>query len=168
MTSVLLVKEIKPGKFNQSAIFKALEDEAKNIANDIELEYTLATATWKTQIKFEKLIQVGPSAIEVFVGTDNEIFRYVDKGTKPHKIYPKHAKALAFPSMFTPKSTPGVLVSGPGYSGGPTVFSQGVNHPGTKARKISQQIAKMYRAKFKRRMEAAIKNGAKNSGYAMN
>ena len=167
MPQMLIVKQIHPNKFKDKAITEALEKEAQAIANDIVLEFTLATATWKHQPKYEKIVQVGPSSIEILVGTDDEIFGYVDKGTRPHMIYPVKAKALAFPSIFVPKSTPGALVSGAGFSGGATVFAGAVHHPGTKPRNITKQIHRMFSQKTRRRMEKALSNGVKASGHAI-
>lgn len=166
MAGLILVKEIKPGKFKGEAFVKAMQEEADKVANDILLDFELTAGTWEHQVKFEKLVQVGPSSVEIFVGTDDKIYGYVNDGTSPHVIVPKRARALRFPSTFSPKSIPGVLVSGKGGSGGPDVFAQAVMHPGTKARKFDKGIKRVWDRKMKRRLESAIKRGAKESGHA--
>jgi hypothetical protein len=127
----------------------------------------LTTATWKHQVKFEKLTQVGPKSVEVLVDTDDEIYKYVNEGTKAHDIIAKNAPTLAFPSLFTPKSQPGRQTSGAGSSGGPTVFTPYVHHPGTKARGFDKVIMKTFTPKFKRRMEQAMNDAAQASGHEM-
>lgn len=160
-------KAIKPQKLEVPAIYKAIEAEAIAAADDLELEFMLSTATWKHQVKFEKLIQVGPKSVEILVDTDDEIYRYVNEGTKAHDILPKNASVLAFPSAFRAKSQPGRQTSGAGFSGGPTRFSMGVHHPGTKARCFDKVIMKRFNPKFKKRMEQAMTNAAKASGHSM-
>jgi len=161
------VKAIKPAKLQVPAIYNAIEAEAKSAADDLELEFMLSTATWEHQVKFEKLIQVGPKSVEILVDTDDEIYGYVNEGTKPHDILPKNASVLAFPSIFRPKSQPGRQTSGAGYKGGPTIFSMGVHHPGTQARRFDKVIMKHFSPKFKKRMEDAMDNAGKASGNSM-
>ena len=66
----------------------------------------------------------------VIVGTDDEIFGYVDEGTKPHVIVPRKAKVL----RFNPHG-------GNGASGG-AVFTKRVNHPGTAPRDYTGKALK--------------------------
>lgn len=160
-------KAIKPSKLNQPGMIAALQKEAKAAADDLELEFMLSTATWDHEVKFEKLIQVGPKSVEILVDTDDEIYRYVNEGTKAHDILPKNANVLAFPSAFRPKSQPGRQTSGAGFKGGPTRFSMGVHHPGTKARRFDKVIMKRFNPKFKRRMELAMSDAAQASGHEM-
>jgi hypothetical protein len=161
------VKPIKPSKLLVPGMYAALEAEAKKAADDLELEFMLSTATWEHEVKFEKLVQVGPKSVEILVDTDDEIYRYVNEGTRPHRIEPKGDYPLAFPSVFRPKSQPGRQASGKGYSGGPTVYARGVNHPGTQARKFDKTIMKTFTPKFRRRMEKAMTDAAKASGHEM-
>lgn len=144
----------------------ALNKAADDSANDILLDFELTTATWNHQPKFEKLVQVGPDEIAVLVGTDDEIYGYVDKGTKPHIIAPKKpGGVLAFPSGYTAKTRPNVASSSNGGSGGDTVFAAYVLHPGTEARNFDKVIQKDWEKKFKRRMEQAMSEAASASGH---
>lgn len=161
-------KAIKPNRLNVPGMQAALEAEAKAAADDLELEFQLSTATWDHDVKFEKIVQIGPDSVQVLVDTDDEIYRYVNEGTKPHEIRPKRpGGVLAFPSQFTPKSQPGRQTSGAGSSGGDTIFSAGVHHPGTKARRFDKTIMSRFSPKYRRRMEKAMKDAAKASGHAM-
>jgi hypothetical protein len=103
----------------------------------------------------------------VLVGTDDEIYGYVNEGTKPHTIWAKNARTLAFPSAYTPKTRPGHMTAGSGGASGPTVFAAEVHHPGTEARNFDKAIQKEWKPKFKRLMEQAMKTGATASGHGM-
>ncbi len=79
-------------------------------------------------------------------GPNAKIYRYVDEGTRPHKIRPKNAPALSFvtggPGSYIPKTKPIGQFGGPGVvRGGERVYAQEVNHPGTKARNFGGRIA---------------------------
>jgi hypothetical protein len=145
----------------------ALGKESQAVADDILLDFELYTATWEHEVKFEEIVAVGPKTIEAFVGTDDEIFGYVDQGTRPHVIRPKNAKALHFFPGYVPKTQPGMEVSGKGgYSGdSQEVFSKGVNHPGTEPRHIVEDKQKEWQPKFLKRMQEAMKIAAKASGH---
>ena len=168
MPSTILFRPILPSKkYNTAAVKNAIDSEITAIANDILLDYELTTATWKRNVKFEKEINVSRDKQEILVGTDDEIYGYVDFGTKPHPIRPKRPGGrLAFPSEFVPKSQPGQMVSSKGYSGGETLFAKEVNHPGTKARKFSKNIQKKWKPLFEKRMNKAMKKAVEASGHA--
>lgn len=164
---MIVVKPIKPSKFNDQAIYAALAAEAEKCANDMLLDFELTTATWDHQVKFEKEVQVGPKSIEILVGTDDEIYGYVDKGTRPHDIYPRNARVLAFPSGYAAKTRPGVPSSNSGGPSGSTVFAAFVHHPGTEPRNFDIIIQKDWQPKFQKRMQAAMQAGAKASGHSI-
>lgn len=77
-------------------------------------------------------------------GTVADLWGWINRGTKPHRIYPRFKKALSF------------------IAGGAAVVVRRVFHPGTKAQKITQKInqqlagfekketAKSFRAAFKK------------------
>ena len=165
---MILIKTINPGKFNQKGMRDALTAETQAISKDILLDFELTTATWKHQPKFERLVQVGPDKVEILVGTDDEIYGYVDKGTKPHVIRPKRkGGVLAFPSGYNAKTVPNIPSSFKGGSFGTIIFAGAVKHPGTKARNFDKVIRKSWLPKMKRRMEAAMRRATKASNYSM-
>lgn len=77
----------------------------------------------------------------VSVGTDDDVFKFVDEGTRPHTIRARRAKFLRFMAGARAKTTPGSLRSGSG-GGGSLMFRRSVNHPGSKARGFSKMVAK--------------------------
>ncbi len=162
----ILVKTIKPVRFEQEAFLKELTAEVESVGNDMILDLELTTATWDHQPKFEKLTQVGPKSVEVFVGTDDEIFGFVDKGTKAHKIRPKGPYPLRFRSKYKSKTVPNILSSRKGGASGDEVHAMSVNHPGGKPRNITKTMTKKWKKPYKRRMEGAMRRAAKASGHS--
>ena len=165
---MLVFKPIRPSKFKLKAFVAEFEKEAKATANDIELDFELTTATWEHQVDFEKLVDVdGPASVDIFVGTDDEIYGYVNDGTEEHIIEPKGPYPLSFQSGYKAKTSPGKMTARTGGAFGPAVFAAWVLHPGTEARNFDEEIQKVWKPKFKRRMEKAMKRASDASGHAI-
>ncbi len=167
---MIVTKAIKPGRFRSEAFARAIGAAAKQAADEIQKDFEATTATWKHKVKFDKIVSLEPSPVEVLVGTDDEIYRYVDEGTKAHPIFAKRAPALVFawggPGSYTPKTKPRVIGSTPGGSSGPTVFRAYVDHPGTEARQFDKTIRQKWEPKFKRLMEGALKTARQQCGHS--
>jgi hypothetical protein len=171
--TTLVFKQIKPQRLQLEAMRAALLRGATVVANGIEDDYKKTVKTWKKKPNFEKIIDLGPP-ITILVGTDNEIYKYADEGTKgPYPIFAgiftgkSSKKALAFSSQFTPKTIPGVIGSSAGAIGAVDTFRPFVEHPGIKARNFSKEIEKKWQKRFKREMEKAMSNVRKASGHAI-
>ena len=170
----ILVKEIKPSAMKVDAMALELVKGMREVGKEIQKDFEKTTKTWKHKPKFVQTFAIKPGVgPELLVGTDDEIYRYVDEGTKPHLIFAgiytgkSNKKALAFPSKFGAKTKPGVIGSTAGMSGGPTVVRPYVSHPGTKARHFDKEIQKKWTKLYKRRMERAMAKAAKASGHAL-
>lgn len=137
-----LAKMLEPRQL-RGAVSEALDEMGREAKRDFER----ITKTWNHRVPIEVLKDV--SRLELMVGTDDRIFGYLEHGTKAHAIRPKKARALRFMSGFHPKTTIGGLQSGAGGSYGDVVFSQGVWHPGTKARNWMPKIADRMRKRAK-------------------
>lgn len=162
---VVLFKPIKPAKFNEKKVYAALEKEIKAISKDILFDFEVTTWTWKHKVKFQRLVQIGPSSAEILVGTDDEIYGYVDQGTKRHFVAPKRAPALAWQTGYTPKTVVGKMIAQPGGAFGSYAYdSKGHFVSGIKARKFTKTIQKSWEKKFKSRMEKAMRTAAQDSG----
>ncbi len=167
MSPVVLLKQIKPAKYNQAAVQKAIQKA--NIAASKELLFDFEATAWsfRRKVKFQRLLDVTPFKTEILVGTDDEIYGYLDVGTKRHFIAPKHKPALVWRSgARQTKTVVGRMVAGVGSpASGPLAFdAKGHFVKGIKARKFTVTLQKDWRPKYLRRMEKAMSEGAKASG----
>lgn len=167
MAIVAKFKAIKPKKLNEKAIRQAIRAALEQTAKDVASDFQKTTSTWKNKPKFVGTISTRSGGAEFLVGTDDEIYRYVNEGTKPHVIRPVRAKVLAFAGTYQAKTTPRVIGSGGGGPSGDIMFRRVVNHPGTKAREFDKVIAEKWEKAFKARMVKAMKEAAKASGHGM-
>lgn len=136
-----------PAKLN-----RALTNAMNGVAKDIQIDFNVTTQTWQHKPSFP--IQ-SPSAYRRIVATDDEIYGYVNDGTRPHKILPK-GKMLRFNTPFRSKTLPNKIYSGPGNKGANVVFSRGVNHPGSKPRAFDKAIKEKWEKEFPIVMQRAI------------
>lgn len=168
MPLVFQMKQIKPAALKRDALRLQLLTAVRDAEREIKKDFQQTTKTWKNKPKFESIVSLkdGPSVI---VGTDNEIYTYVDEGTRPHPIVARRAKSLAFrwggKGSYRAKTQVRVIDSFSGGATGKTVFPKAVQHPGTKARKFADEIEKRRRPWYKRRMEQAMRDAAKSSGH---
>lgn len=130
-------------------------------------DYQATTASWEHKPDFKQTISLAGGSPSVKIETTDEIYGYVDQGTKPHDIFPINGKVLVFPGDSSPKTQPGVLGSSAGTKGGELVFTKYVHHPGTKARKFSEKILKKWRGEFGKRMVEAMHKAALATGHSM-
>lgn len=129
---------------------KELMAEAKTV----QREYKATTRTFK-RVKPDfriKRITTGVYA----AGTDDRIYNYLDKGTRPHIIRAKRAKVLRFNSNFKSKTVPGRLNPRAGKNTGPAAFAKQVKHPGTKPRGFTRIIHERSKVRFSTNYQKAI------------
>lgn len=134
-----------------------------NTGQRMRILYKLTVSTWTKKPKFTIEVKQTKQFFAVTTGTDNEIYGFVDKGTKPHFIRPKpsnKSRRLFFRKGFQPKTTPGIIASGSGGSFGNIVTAKEVKHPGTKARKFTPTIMRQTKGQFKKLMDQAFKQTA--------
>lgn len=155
----LVWKAIKPSKMRAPGVRAEVRNSARRMATQIKQDFDKTVKTWTRKPKFEKITSTAGGNVAVLVGTDNEIYGYVSRGTKPHRIEPKNAPFLVFQTGYKAKTTPNVIGSTVGGPTGPTVRAKGVTHPGTDARNFDEVITKKWEPRFKREMEAAMKRG---------
>lgn len=168
---VSLLKTIKPKRLNEQAMKDALYNAIRRVRTKVLKDYEGTVATWEHKPKFiaETSLAIAGPRLEVY--TTDEIYRYVDEGTKPHEIWAgaytgkSDKKSLAFASAFSPKTKPNNLKSGAGSKGTVDTFTPFVNHPGTAARNFSEMIAKKNAKLFRTEMEKGMKDAAKASGH---
>ena len=122
---------------------------------------------WKHRPEFRQRVSLTAKRLAVFIfpaGEHKDIWIYVDQGTKPHVIVPKNARMLRFRTGYKAKTAPGAGIRGGGGGAtGPVVWAKKVNHPGSKARKFSEQIAKDIQPEAARDIENAFRRGARRT-----
>jgi len=151
-------KPLKESVFREESK-KALQRLEKNVLDD----FRRTTKTWKRQPKFTSKIVVDRAQIALFVGTDDKIYGYVDKGTKPHIIRAKTKKGLIFLTGGTPKTTPNVIQAFPSKPGTKWNRKMQVKNPGTKARNFTAIITKTLNKEFQNEMRLAMERFARRS-----
>ncbi len=141
-----------------------LKAAVNRVADDIRKEFLSTTKTWEKKPQFKRLQKTIGNVYSVTIFTENEIYGYVVKGTKPHIIRAKNAPALLFSYPSTPKTQPMLLGSGKGSRGSQWAQKLEVHHPGTEARDFDIVIA----ARAKKRIQIEAKVAVANFAKAMN
>ena len=118
----------------------AVEQGMDDAADAVKKDFEKTTQGWQHSVTFT-IVKKGDDRI---ISTDDEVWGFVDEGTRSHLIVARRARVLRFAVGGTPKTQPGRITSGSGSAGGAVVMRPRVNHPGTKARLFSQQIAKLW------------------------
>ncbi len=160
MPEVFSVKGIKPKKLNVDEFRKEVLNALRAEGRDVKKEYEKTTKTWKKKPKFEVLIGLtrGPGgSASVLVGTDDEIYRYVDEGTKGHYVPKSGAATMAFRPGYKAKTKPRKIGSSAGGAFGNKIVRRGRWWvKGIVAREFSPTIQKRRRKPFTRRMVKAM------------
>jgi hypothetical protein len=151
------LKAVKPAAFDKLVFRLALIKEQSKIAKDIEKDYIRTTKKWKRKPIWIRSVKHKGNEIIIFVGTDNKIYGYIDKGTKKHIIRPKKAEFLRFRgSSYGGRGRP---------RASDFVYTKLVHHPGFKGYGHSKKIAKKWQPLIRTRLDAAIARAAKKSGH---
>lgn len=135
-----------------AAIEKATYKSAGLLLRDLQA----TVRTWTKKPTFDVTITRQGGDYSVTAGTDDEIYGYVDGGTKAHVIRPKRSKYLRFSSGYKAKTRVGVIGSNDGGSFGEDVFSKGVLHPGFEGRKFTERIQKRRQTTIAQEISAEI------------
>lgn len=163
----LVWKAIKPQRLKDKSFRLTIINKARGVGNAMKKDFEATTKSWKHKPVFTVDVSTKGQGPAILVGTDDEIYRYVNDGTKPHPIFPKRAKVLRFQGGYSAKTSPGVIGSGSGGASGPTLFRPYVQHPGTEARNFDEVIAKKWQSRFRQEMEAAMAEATRESGHAI-
>lgn len=166
---------IIPRPLNVSGIQQALMDGMRDVGQRIREDFEDTVKTWNHKPQFEPAFpipKVGLDSITVTTETDDKVYNWVSKGTNvgkpPYPIFPHNPPTkLFFPSEFIPKTFPGIIGSGAGFSGGSPKFIGEVHHPGVEPRDFVGHIGDKNLGGFKLTMERAMKLAAKSSGHKL-
>jgi hypothetical protein len=169
--SAIVVKTIKASKLNNQIFIDEFKKGMDATADEMLKEFKKTTKTWQHKVDFETIKDTTGGSMAVLVGTDDEIYGYVEQGTKPHKIpkTPNPAKRLAFvwggKGSYRPATSPKWIGSRNASVSGTLRRPLQVDHPGTQAREFSAVIEKWEKPRYIRRMEQHLKIASKKSGH---
>lgn len=162
---------ITPKRLNAGAMRAALLQGLRNIGEEIREDFNSTVETWHDKPTFEPfsaLPVVSNDIATVKTLTEDRIYKIISKGAKRHFIYPVNGPNLIFPGTFIPKTMPGVIPAGPGFSGPPIEYrgAEGVDHPGVKAREFPKLIKNRQEKRAISIMKIAMSSARRVSGHA--
>ena len=166
---MIVMKSIKPARIKAQDMRLALLGGMRRTGTKIKKDFAKTTATWEKKPKFEVLVSLtGPGPV-VLVDTDDQVYAWVSEGTKgPYPIPKAGPGILAFRPGYVAKTEPNVLGSKAGGAYGDRIVrNMQVMHPGIEARNFDKLVQKIWEPKFKREMEAVMRDVAKASGHAI-
>lgn len=128
----------------RTAVYTALQ----NASDDIQSTSRDAVQRWRNKPDFGDQFTVTKTYMECLIKPKGSrkvisIFKYVDKGTKPHLIFPKPPNTrLAFQTGYSARTMPVAKYNvGTGQSFGKWVKAKGVAHPGIEPRLFMETFA---------------------------
>lgn len=126
-------------------VHRACVQALMNASDDIQSTSRDTVRQWKNKPDFGEETFMSPERIEYTVKPKGSkkvlsIFKYVDRGTRPHIIRPKiPGTYLKFRAGYSARTQPVALYNkGSGQSFGSWVQKSQVNHPGSAARKFME------------------------------
>lgn len=132
---------------------RALTNAMNGVAKDVKIDFAVTTQTWRHRADFAIS---SPATYTRRVATDDEIYGYVNDGTRPHIIQAKPGGILEFWTPFTSKTLPNQIMSRAGRVGNTINRARLVQHPGTTARKFDVAIKQKWDKQFGQIMQRAI------------
>lgn len=136
---MIKMKVIVPKKLFQGDRYKSIvEQELDKEAVRTKDELDRSAHNWKHKPTFA----IHSSPVQRIIATDDEIYGFVNDGTRPHMILPRRARRLRFLTPYVAKTTPGVIGRFGGGHGNKVVFARAVRHPGFQARKFTKVAAR--------------------------
>ena len=156
MPSLKLTAITPKGMPTGDQYLKAMQKAVYKSAGLVLKDFEATVRTWKHKPVFDLTITEQGGSYSVTAGTDDEIYGYVNNGTKPHQIKPKRSRYLRFSSGFKAKTRVGVIGSFQGGSFGSDIFSRGVMHPGFPGRQFAKKIAQRRQLSTKQEIAQSV------------
>jgi hypothetical protein len=173
VSTVFLVKGVKPKKLNIAAYRTEILNELRKEGTDQRKELRKTIRTWKGEKpKFETLVGLErpPGSASVLTGptgSDKAVNKWVwlNDGTPPHVIAARRKPTLAFRrGGFVSKTRPRWFGSRRGSPAtGPWSYPKRVKHPGIEARGWSEDLQKRRRRPFTQRMVGAMQRASRKA-----
>lgn len=152
----MALKAIKAPKdaLHVAGIERAVKNALNAVAKGAQVDFKVTTRTWEHKPEFT--IDDSKPDRRV-VGTDDTIYKFVDKGTKPHIIRPRGRGVLSWMgTAYRAKTTPNQIRSQRGGNNNTIVRTRLVQHPGNEARNFSLVIRDKWSKQMRLRMQSAI------------
>lgn len=131
----------------------AIENALTASAKAAKVDFDVTTQTWQSRPAFT--IDKAPG--KRTISTDDEIYGYVNDGTRPHIIAPKAGGALVFTTPYGAKTAVRVIGSGRGSRGATKIVTRKpVQHPGTDAREFDEVIKEKWDDKLPVTLQRSI------------
>jgi hypothetical protein len=137
-------------KLDYSTFQFEIRGEAQKIADEVMKDFQKTVRTWNEKPRFFKRIEVTRRGVNIVVGTDNQIYKYVNNGTR--------VRYAVMSRNFRAKTRPGVIGSSAG-RGGLVIINRNRPRPGIEARRFDQKIYEKWKPAYKRRIGNAVRRG---------
>jgi hypothetical protein len=136
---------VPAGLTDAATLQKIVTNQMRMVAKSVAVDFIATTYTWKRRPDFV----INEIDVEtITIGTDNDIWKMIDVGTRPHVIRVKYAKALRFQwggfGSYKAKTIPRQFRSNKGKISGPINYRKSVKHPGFVARDFTDAAAVKY------------------------
>lgn len=143
------------GTWDTLRLMRTLENSLDACAAGARVDFQATVETWDKKPEFK----IGKKPLERTVYTENEIYAYVNDGTRPHTIQPKNPDGalVFFKDGFKPKTRVKGLYSNKGRKADKNlVFLKHVDHPGTEARNYDVAVEEKWQKRMVEIMQRSI------------
>lgn len=140
----------------------------ERVGAKIKKDFDATVITWTRKPKFI----IKPHFSEAFIGvevfTEDQVYSWVNYGTKPHDIFIRSKKALLFPGVYRAKTSPGVIASYTGEKSERDVFSPYALNVHIEARKFDVVIREKWDAQeLQNEVDQAFAKYVEATGYGL-
>jgi len=142
----------------------SIDFSTRELGVEAQMLFEKTTATWTHKPAFtNQKTRQGYT-----IGTDDEKYGFVDKGTRAHEIKPRRAGGvLRFTGPYHAKTKPNVIASYGGGRGRVQVWARRVMHPGTEPRNFSKIIRDRIQRKAPDSVRRALRAVIASEGFGI-
>lgn len=131
----------QPNLLSPQEFLTALNAGLDEAALEVKAEFEKTTETWVHKPEFTITTE---QPLQRTIQTTDQIYTWLDQGTRPHIIEPATKLALRFTIPFAPKTQKNVIGSYGGNRGDTVVFSKSVRNPGISPREFAETISRAF------------------------
>ena len=139
---------------------KIINNVSKNVAKQQKIfarDVKNATAAWKNPLELE----LDSDDEGATISTDDDRYKWVDEGTKPHEIRPRNAKVLRFTSGSGVRSEIARRKAKSARRDANVTYATSVSNPGIRPRSITEKIMARRRPRIISSVDDAIEEAIK-------